>query len=252
MKSMEKHNLLQDNYEDALFALLMDELAEKEGERLMQENERLLQDPSTAVPAESERRMLQVIERETAKHAHRRSSGKILHILGRFAIGALIAVLLFGSAFALSPSFRASTLNLLMQIDDKFTSWQFVSESNSNELSPSQYDINVGWLPDGYISSLPISPDPQNIVMQCSNSSGKSIIISAHFDYAVNHFLDTEEIEYGTPIVVRDHLGILITKDDITRLAWVDETTGIAVFIQSADVGSDTLLRIAENISFSQ
>ncbi len=38
---MTQREQLRDNYEDALFALLMDEFAEREGERLLEKNERL-------------------------------------------------------------------------------------------------------------------------------------------------------------------------------------------------------------------
>ena len=38
---MANRNKLRENYEDALFALLMDDLAQQEGERLIRENETL-------------------------------------------------------------------------------------------------------------------------------------------------------------------------------------------------------------------
>lgn len=44
--SGENRQQLLENYEDALFALLMDDFAEREGEKLKAENERLKQDPA--------------------------------------------------------------------------------------------------------------------------------------------------------------------------------------------------------------
>ena len=40
----------KEQYEDALFALLMDEMAQEDGEELLRLNEALKQDPNAAVP----------------------------------------------------------------------------------------------------------------------------------------------------------------------------------------------------------
>ena len=53
---MTRHEELRDNYEDALFALLMDEFAEREGERLLEENERLKLDPDNVISDELDKR----------------------------------------------------------------------------------------------------------------------------------------------------------------------------------------------------
>ena len=50
--SGENRQQLLENYEDALFALLMDDFAEREGEKLKAENERLKQDPAAQPPEE--------------------------------------------------------------------------------------------------------------------------------------------------------------------------------------------------------
>ena len=47
---MNKNEQLHEQYEDALFALLMNEVAEANGNELMQKNEELLADPDAAVP----------------------------------------------------------------------------------------------------------------------------------------------------------------------------------------------------------
>ena len=61
---------LLDNYEDALFALMMDELAEQEGQRLLEENERLKQDPAAAIPEDVDKRCLKTIKRTFARKHH--------------------------------------------------------------------------------------------------------------------------------------------------------------------------------------
>ena len=54
---------LWEDYEDALFALLMDKVAEDEGARLYEENERLRRDPAAEVPPEFDRKSREAIIR---------------------------------------------------------------------------------------------------------------------------------------------------------------------------------------------
>ena len=49
---MTKREKLLEQYEDALFSLLMDEFAESEGKAALEENERLKADPNFVVPKE--------------------------------------------------------------------------------------------------------------------------------------------------------------------------------------------------------
>ena len=55
---MTRREKLQEQYEDALFALLMDDLAIAEGKSAEEENEQLKNDPKYAVPPEVRQRCL--------------------------------------------------------------------------------------------------------------------------------------------------------------------------------------------------
>lgn len=60
---MTRREKLQEQYEDALFALLMDDLAVEEGKKAYEENERLKADSSFEVPLESRKRCVETIAR---------------------------------------------------------------------------------------------------------------------------------------------------------------------------------------------
>lgn len=57
---MTRREKLQEQYEDALFALLMDDLAVEEGKKAYEENERLKADSSFEVPLESRKRCVEL------------------------------------------------------------------------------------------------------------------------------------------------------------------------------------------------
>ena len=56
--------------EEQMFAMLMQKFAEEEGRRLIEENERLLNDPSAAVPPELDRKCRELILRAFSGQKH--------------------------------------------------------------------------------------------------------------------------------------------------------------------------------------
>lgn len=96
---MTEHERLLEEFEDARFALLMEGVVRKEGERLEALNEMLRENPEAAVPESLDRRCLGTIDRHFARERRRaglRKTGKVLRLA---AVVMAISVLLFTSAF---------------------------------------------------------------------------------------------------------------------------------------------------------
>lgn len=87
---MKTREQLQEEYEDALFALLMYDVAELEGRHAAEENERLLNDPNARVPEDLDRKCLQLINRHFLRK-------KILRII-KWSIILAAVLLLAGGA----------------------------------------------------------------------------------------------------------------------------------------------------------
>lgn len=68
---MTRREELQEAYEDAMFALLMDYVAESEGEKALEENRVLQEDPDAEVPQEVRRACLKEIHRAFRKKSAR-------------------------------------------------------------------------------------------------------------------------------------------------------------------------------------
>lgn len=146
---MTRREHLLDQYENALFALLMDDLAWQEGERLLEENERLKNDPDADVPEEVMTRCRKVINREfTRKHISKvgHASWKVFR---RIAVAACMAGLLFTVAFAVSDTVRINTLNLMIETFDRYTNYSFVPSSNTESASAAS-EFKIGKLPEGF------------------------------------------------------------------------------------------------------
>ena len=64
---MTRREMLMEQYEDALFALIMDEVAEVEGQKALEENQRLKESGELVIPEEVSQRCQRVIARKTTE-----------------------------------------------------------------------------------------------------------------------------------------------------------------------------------------
>lgn len=79
----------QEKYEDALLAQMVQEALADEGDRLREENERLLQDPNAAVPVDISKRCIRAIRRSPYQNMLRKL-GTALAVLLRRAVPLLL------------------------------------------------------------------------------------------------------------------------------------------------------------------
>lgn len=254
--AMTNLELLQDNLEDAEFALMMAEYAQYRGELLIELNERLKNDPAAAVPEEITKKNLEFIYREMSKKQKtvtlRSLGGKAL----RFLLAAAIAVLLFTAAYGLSPEFRAGTLNLLMQVDEKTATFQFKADESSDglpelgapEVTP---NVTVGWVPEGYILQPPVS-DRELTKIDVINDSGALVQIRILSESWSTYKIDAEDADSFEELTIQGQPAILVFKDNCIRITWADSITEFLIHIESSSVDTDTLIQIAESVTLSR
>lgn len=87
---MKTREQLQDEYEDALFALLMYDMAQLNRRRAEEENKRLQNDPNAKVPEEVDHHCLRTIYR----YFFKKKLLRIAKLGGMFAVILLIGILL--------------------------------------------------------------------------------------------------------------------------------------------------------------
>lgn len=129
---MNLHEQLRENYEDALFELLMEGVIEHEGKQIREEMEQLDNNPDFSVPPELDRRCLRAINRTQRKKRARITVKKIYRVFSKLSVAAVIALALFTSAYAAFPAVRVSTLNLLIQVSDIATELTFGDADDAN------------------------------------------------------------------------------------------------------------------------
>ena len=254
---MTRLDYLQDQYEDAYFALLMHEVAEQEGVRLEKLNEELQNNPAVAVPEKIDRKCLKTIDQYFAQKRradHWRTSKKIL---SRVGIVAAIVMLLFTTAFALSEEFRVTTLNLLITIEGKYTELHMeeAEDPTANSASVtadtstgSDYfdDLEIGWMPEGYTCTM----NYPNKMYGFENDSGDAFVIDRSNGTA-NMSIDTEDAESIENIVINGLETLRVTKQGCINTVMMDTEHGIFIRVwTSAGISLETNQKMAESIKY--
>lgn len=149
---MTQKDQLWENYEDAVFAILMDAVAEQEGEKGLQLMEELEHDPSAQVPEEVQRKAEKTIRKAFAAKNREPVKRFTLKAVQRVAIAVFAAVILAAGTFAAFPEVRANLYNLIIREYEDHTEFDYTQQF-SDEYSSADFTIEPGWLPDGFTLS---------------------------------------------------------------------------------------------------
>ena len=238
---MSRKQGLLEQYEDALFAVLMDEVAQEEGRKALEINEQLKDDPDAAVPDVLFQRCQKTIQRSFSSNT-RKKTGRILwkaiHVA---SIIVLILAATLTISFAASPALRMNILNMVLDIYETHTDFSFVAEKND---SP-KLDIAVGWLPEGFELTEDDS-NPDSSWKTFENTEGASIHIKKSIPVSMS--VDTENAQIEE-ILIQGHKGTLVTKYAEAGVIWLNEQENIVYHVIVEKIPVDVMLEIAKNIS---
>lgn len=247
---MTHRDTLYANYEDALFALMMDSVVQSEGKRLLAEKERLEQDPDAALSEALQRRCMKTIDRAFAKQKRRaagRTAKKVFKLLPLVAvIIAAMAVL----AYAAFPEFRADVLNLLLRNNTGSIDWSFVDNKGIDAQSdiPESPTFTVE-LPAGYeLSEYWYSSDMEQADYRSKITEDGRIIISVlHGENAATN-TDIQEADYYEQTSIQGYDAVLTIKDGLICIVWGDPDIQCYVALRVTEIDSAVAKQIAESV----
>lgn len=234
---MNKSEQLYEQYEDAFFALLMNEVAEENGKALMQKNEELSAEPSAAVPDRLTKRCLHLIEKNYRKVQIQNTARKAVRVLNRVALWILIPIFLFVGVFAASETVRVKTLNYLVEKLDVGTALYFSPEITTPENKESV--PIASYAPSGY--SLIYSNETDGFwIYRFENTDGSKMNLSI---YSVETFyasaiVDTENADTWTE-KIHECMVTFVEKQNHLQLYWTNAKKQ-SLYVVS---GTNTLLQ---------
>lgn len=250
---MAARDRLMEEYEDALFAVLISKVMDEEGEELLRENEQLKSDPNFIIPEETDRRSFNTIRRAFNKQKWKATRHSIYLGFQRISVAAFVTMLLFSGVYAAFPPVRVATLNLLIQVSDVSTQMSFgiedIPDSQSiRPLSDSYYQI--GDLPDGF-TLIDEGSNSQSFWEVYADEYDRTIYFSVTGGVNLIASVDTEDADSVEHIEIAGHEGLFIVKGDQTHIAFGDTEHKLFVDMICMGLSKEDTLNIAHNLNFN-
>ena len=142
-------NELWERYEDAMFTLLMDEVAHQEGQEQLEWKKQLNDDPSATLPEEVRKKGEQTIRKAFAAQSRRSARHVGFRMFQRIAVAVMLVLLTAVCAFAAFPEMRVNVLNMIEQTFSDHTDFN-VTSGDSDEYSSANFTIKPAWLPENF------------------------------------------------------------------------------------------------------
>lgn len=240
---MTRREELQERYEDALFALMMDEVATAEGKKALEENERLKNDPEAAVPEEVSRRCRKTIQRHFAQQRAKAVGRFTVKALKNVALVAGICSILFTAAFAASEPLRVNTMNLVVQVFGESTDFYFASGGPS-----STYTVVAGWLPDGYTLESRLEDNTGSTYYYQKSENEYLYIIYTRGDGSLIS-IDTENAK-TKDVEILGLQALFTEKENERQIAWGTSDKMAFIHLIASNVTEADLVRIAEKLKY--
>lgn len=245
---MTQKEQLWENYEDAVFAILMDAVAEQEGEKGLQLMEELEHDPSAQVPEEVQRRAEKTIRKAFAAQSRRSARHVGFRMFQRIAVAVMIVILTAVCAFAAFPEMRSNVINTVIKICEDHTDITF-ADMGDGDCASKNYQITPNWLPEGF--ELSEEGDTSVSIWKLyRNTTDGNIYISETTAENNSMAVDTEDAKVSQ-IKIKNYDATLVIKDEMNWncLIFSIPEKGVVIYIDSEFIPYQDIIRVAEELS---
>lgn len=245
---MTKQEMLYEQYNDALFRLLMHSVAQHQGQQYQEENQALKSQEGG--PSETaKRRCLRTISRQVRRGHARAAARTASRVLSKAAVVMLLVISCLTAAFAVSPVFRSDALRWAVATFGDHAEYRF----NQTEGGVQYQGIEVGWLPEGY--ELVESRATNRTILRRYTKSGADM--KQRIDIRIMDFsdegvfkIDTEADEMYQALV-QNTLATVIERDNSVQLIWMYPESNCIIMLCGDNISTETALRIAQSIVLS-
>ena len=243
MNEQKKQKLLE-QYDDAAFALLMDEYAEEEGARLMAEFEAAQaagQVPE--MPAELDEQCRRMIRRDRAKKRGIRAARSFRKVAVKAAAAVLVFIGLMTTVVMSVDALRMPVLNFIIRHTDSSSIIDFGENNNTHpsvNVFPTELDLDgfvevYSDIIDGLPSCMYMNDEGDTIMFYMAPTEGK-------------HAFDSEDA-IVEEIIFLDCAAIYIREDIKHQLLWFDEDNLITYSCITEGLSEDEFFSICNALA---
>lgn len=248
---MKTHRELLDNYYEASWALAMEQVAVRQGERAKELQKQLEEDPGAEVPQHTVRRCRAAIRRSFAPSMGRRVRGVLTKVL----VAAVLCAAMTTAACAFSPQFREFLSEIFSHVAQTFTAITFRNpqEEDVGEIQENNIlfynGLRFEWLPEGYeYANGDESSNMQKV--EFMNDESDSIYIRVlNTNEAFAYTYDSEQ-ETGIPIKIGEFSGWIVMQQDYSAVLWVDTQQNKSISIYATNLSQESLLQIGRGLRY--
>lgn len=254
----DRRSQLQEKYEDALFALIMDEYLRQQGKQAFAEYERLKESNEIEQSQVFNNRIEKQIQHSFNSMKRKQRKNSMRAIAKRVGLSLCAAVMLTMTVFAAFPTLKNNVMNLWLDITDEYVDFHFFSENDaeiSTEGSTAPDDFVVTWLPDGFqLESRIIMPS--SVHYKYTAPGDKVVNISKYINDGGTLSIDVEDAEQKH--MQLNGMDALLTqkecksgtgeKQNEITLTWWDVEKTIIMRIIAVDISEREVIGIAEGI----
>lgn len=266
---MTEKEVLREAYEDALFALLMDNMVnpEEDFDELLA---RLETDPAADPPEGAYERSMAMIDRLCAQRRRKQIACSVRRVATKIVMAAALVAALLSTAFAVSEDFRVNTLNLLIEISDVSARLTLNGDSSAvpdREQTPADEAetgtsgdagetfgvVLMGYqfpeVPEGFEVEFE-KEDPIATRIQYQNPEGATIYFAVKHAEGIAHSVDTEGAQNIEDVIIHGYDGLLVEKDEQVLVVWLDTDNACFINIFCAGISKDVAEGLAEKVRY--
>ena len=245
---MTKQEMLYEQYNDALFRLLMHSVAQHQGQQYQEENQALK--AQEGGPSETaKRRCLRTISRQVRRGHARAAARTASRVLSKAAVVMLLVISCLTAAFAVSPVFRSDALRWAVATFGDHAEYRF----NQTEGGVQYQGIEVGWLPEGYelVRSRTANRMTSQLYTKLNNGEEQRIEVQIMNFSGEGIFTVDTEADQIYQVSAQNTLAVVIQHDGYVQIAWMYPESNYIVMLCSDSISAETALRIAQSIVLS-
>lgn len=237
MRDQRKEQLLQ-QYEEAVLGLLLEEYADAEGRRLLQEYEASSKENTIApMPDELADKCGKLIKQANAKNNRRKAFSGAAKAVCKVAVVVLAVMGIVSAAVLSVEAWRVPVLNFIL---DEGGDSAAIHAGYSNPTLKKQFegivDTVCDHVPFGYELIQPPAVDGAALLIQMKNSEEKLLTVTVNQETSQIK-VDTEDAEY-TELDLNGRQAYFIVKEGL-YIIWLDNTQHLFYSVYAQDLSAD-------------
>jgi hypothetical protein len=240
-------------YEESLFRLVMHDAAQLEGRRLLAENERLKSesDPLFDCTPERTKRFEELLKTRLRQDKHQAHQQRFLKAATRAVAAVLAVTATFSLAMVSVEAFRVRVMNLLIDVQEKYTSFQ-LSDGSGEPSGPTAPEVPTSgylpsYIPDGY--ELVDSQMLDSFTHLVYQNEAEDTLVFGAFSSGTNLAVDSENASRNEPTLINGNAGTLIVKEPMAAVVWQMDGK---LFLVQGSLTAEEAVKIAESVAYTE